>query len=100
MRINSIYRSVPQEDHTDDYTEKETVSAIEFYVGDRLKELPDAITGDLKHAWGAVDQELLDVMKLMALNITDKAALEEKEKKKQEREMEREVVKKNKPSKN
>jgi hypothetical protein len=104
MEKNHNHAELPQEDHTDDYTEEETVSAIEFYVGeDRLKELPVATPGDLKHAWGAVDQELLDVMKLVALNTTDKAALEaleEKQKKKQEREIEREAVKENKPSKN
>src|SRR5882762_11889861 len=92
MEKNHNHAELPQEDHTDDYTEKETVSAMEFYVGDRLQELPVATPGDLKHAWGAVDQELLDAMKLVALNTTDKAALEaleEKQKKKQEKEIDR-----------
>jgi len=101
MEKNHNHEELPHQDHTDDFSEEETQKAMEFYVGeDRLKELPVASPADLKHAWGAVDQDILDAMDLVALNTNDKEALEAKKKLKEDKQMQKKAAEKKLPSKN
>lgn len=104
MEKNHNHSELPHQDHTDDFTDEQTQEAVEFYVGgDRLKELPVATSSELKTAWGAMDQEDLDGMELVALKTNDKEALEaleERKRLKEEKKMEKEAAKKRLPSKN
>jgi len=96
MEKNHNHNELPHVNHNEDYTEDETQSALEFYVGDRLKNLPVATPADLKDAWGPVEQETLDAMNLVDLHTNDKEALEALEAKKKAKE----AAKKKLPSKN
>lgn len=92
------HTELPRIDHAQELDEPMIWKALKFFTGQSLENLLIATSADLTPAWGAVDPEDLDAMRIVALETDDKDALEALEAKK-EKQRKREAAKKKLPSK-